>query len=91
MESSSVNIKQISNKMKRKRDGRTEKRKWADNKSHVLIELLEERTCLWDIYSNDYEKRKKKENVCTELVEYFKKTSVNAKSKINTLRAQLRT
>ena len=46
MESSSVNIKQISNKMKRKRDGRTEKRKWADNKPHVLIELLEERTCL---------------------------------------------
>ena len=71
MESSSVNIKQISNKMKRKRDGRTEKRKWADNKSHVLIELLEERTCLWDIYSNDYTKRDHEEKAYMELAEYI--------------------
>ena len=32
---------------------------------------LEEHTCLWDIYSNDYTKRKVKENAFTELAEHF--------------------
>ena len=30
------------------------KKKWTDDEAHFLIELLEERICLWDICSNNY-------------------------------------
>ena len=44
-----------------------------------MIELLEERTCLWDIYSNDYTKREQKEKAYMELAEHFETLSANVK------------
>ena len=71
------------------KDVTTEKSKWTDDEAQVLIELLEEPTCLWDIYSNDYTKREQKKKAYTELAEDFETTSANVKSKISSLRAQL--
>ena len=33
------------------------KKKWADDKVQDLMELLEEKPCLWDFFSNEYIKR----------------------------------
>ena len=46
MESLCEDVKQTNNETKRKRDGRTENKKWKDDDAQVLIELFEEPTCL---------------------------------------------
>ena len=57
----------------------------------ILIELLEETICLWDIFLNDYTEGEQKEKAYTytELSEHSETTSADVKSKINALKAQL--
>ena len=33
------------------------KKKWVDDKVQDVMELLEEKPCLWDFFSNEYIKR----------------------------------
>ena len=54
-----------------------------------MIELLEEKPCLWDIFSSKYTKREVKERAYTELAEHVDSSSAIVKAKINALRAQL--
>ena len=54
-----------------------------------MIELLEEKPCLRDTFSNKYTKREVKERAYAELPEHFDSSSAIAKGKINALRAQL--
>ena len=54
-----------------------------------MIELLEEKPCLWDIFSKEYTKREVRERAYAELAENFDSSSAILKAKINTLRAQL--
>ena len=61
----------------------------TDDEVQDLIELLEVKPCLWDIFSNEYTKREVKERAYTVLVKHFYSSSAIVKAKINALRAQL--
>ena len=65
------------------------KKKWTDDKVRDLIELLEEKSRLWDIFSNEYTKREVKERAYAELAEHVDSSSAIVKAKINALRAKL--
>ena len=65
------------------------KKKWKDDEVQDLIQLLEEKPCLQDIFSNEYTKREVKERAYAELVEHFDSSSGIVKAKINALREQL--
>ena len=45
------------------------KKKWTNDEFQDLFELLEEKPCLWDIFSNEYTKREVKERAYEESVE----------------------
>ena len=45
------------------------KKKWTNDEVQDLFELLEEKLCLWDIFSNEYTKREVKERAYEESVE----------------------
>ena len=65
------------------------KNEWTDDEVQNLIKLLEEKPCLWDIFSNEYTKREVKERAYAKLAEHFDSSPVILKAKINALRAQL--
>ena len=65
------------------------KKKWTNDEVQDLIQLLEEKPCLQDIFSNEYTKREVKERAYAELVEHFDSSSGIVKAKINALREQL--
>ena len=86
----SEEVRQTNEVSKHKREDKNAyKQKWRDEDVLELIELFEERTCLWDIHSNEYAERTKKEKAYLEIAEHFQTTSANVKRKLNTLRAQL--
>ena len=68
---------------------RGEKVEWTDDEVQDLIELLEEKPCLWDIFSNEYTKKDVKERVYVESAEHIDSSSAIVKAKIIGLRAQL--
>ena len=45
------------------------KMKWTNDEVQDLFELLKEKPCLWDIFSNEYTKREVKERAYEESVE----------------------
>ena len=45
------------------------KKKWTNDEVQDLFEPLEEKPCLWDIFSNEYTKREVKERAYEESVE----------------------
>ena len=47
------------------------KKKWRDDEVQDLIDLLEEKPCLCDILSNEYNKREVKERAHAELAKHF--------------------
>ena len=64
------------------------KKKWTNDEVQDLFELLEEKPCLWDIFSNEYTKREVKERAYEESVEQFDSSLAVIKAKIKPLRAQ---
>ena len=66
-------------------------KKWKEENVINLIELLEERSCLWDIYDKEYTKRDKREVAYKEIAENLgnRWEISEIKTKINNLRAQL--
>ena len=65
------------------------KKKWTDDKVQDLIELFEEKSCLWDIFSREYTKTEVKEKVYAELAEHFDSSSAIAEAKIKASKVQL--
>ena len=65
------------------------KKTWADDEVQDLMELLEEKPCLWDFFSNEYIKRQVKERAYADLVKHFDSSSAIIKATINVLRAQV--
>ena len=65
-------------------------KKWTDDEIQELNELLEEKPCLWDMFSNEYTKREVKERAYAELAEYFDSSSAIVKAKINFSRKQIK-
>ena len=47
------------------------KKKWTDDEVQGLTELLQKKTCLWDIFLNEYTKREVEERACKEWAEHF--------------------
>ena len=64
-------------------------RKWTEFEIDTLIEILEERVCLWDVSCKAYHMRDKREKAYTEIKEALDISVVDIKTKITSLRAQL--
>ena len=64
-------------------------KKWTNDEIEMLIGLLEERPCLWDVHNREYHIRDKREQTLSEIGDLIGVSSTNIKAKITTLRAQL--
>ena len=75
---------------KGKKDSKAKAAKeWNDDELTLLIDMLESKPCLWDIYHPDYLKRDMKEIGYSEIATALNMTNSSGKMKINSLRAQL--
>ena len=61
---------------------------WTEEETIELIEQLESRPCLWDVYHATYSKRDVKELAYAELSDQFELPIAEIKSKVNSLRTQ---
>ena len=64
-------------------------RKWSEDEVDELIDMLEERVCLWDVFSKEYHNRNKREKAFEEMEEQLQISTGEIKTKIAGLRAQL--
>ena len=64
-------------------------RTWTEPEIDQLIDLLEERNCLWDVNKKDYHVRNKRERVFEEMSDILDIDVAEIKVKITSLRAQL--
>ena len=55
----------------------------------MLIDLVEERPCLWSIFHTEYTKRDKREKAYDEIKDIIELDVKEIKSKTHNLRAQL--
>ena len=62
---------------------------WTDEEISLLIDMLEEKPCLWDVFDNGYTKRDVKEIAYTEIASSLDTNIESLKAKINGFRAQL--
>ena len=63
-------------------------RKWSEDELDELIDMLEERVCLWDVFAKEYQNRNKREKAFEEM-EQLQISTGEIKTKIAGLRAQL--
>ena len=64
------------------------RQRWKEDEVSMLIELLEERLSLWDVFSKDYSKSDVKDTAYKEIADVFECNITSIKGKINGLRAQ---
>ena len=64
-------------------------KEWNDDDLTLLIDMLESKPCLWDIYHPGYLKRDMKEIGHSEIATALNTTNTSVKTKKNGLRAQL--
>ena len=62
---------------------------WTDEEISLLIDMLEEKPCLWDVFDKEYAKWDVKELAYTEIASFLDTNIESIKAKINGLRAQL--
>ena len=62
---------------------------WTNEEVSLLIDMLEEKPCLWDVFDKEYTKRDVKEIAYTEIASSLDANIETIKAKINRLRAQL--
>ena len=62
---------------------------WTDEEISLLIDMLEEKPCLWDVFDKEYTKLDIKEIAYTEKASSLDTNIESIKAKINGLRAQL--
>ena len=75
---------------KGKKDSKVKAAKeWNDDELTLLIDMLEFKPCLWDIYHLDYLKRVMKEIGYSEIATASNTTNTSVKTRINGLREQL--
>ena len=63
---------------------------WTDVEISLLIDMLEEKSLLWDVFDKEYTKRDVKEIAYTEIASSLDTNIESIKAKINGLRAQHR-
>ena len=83
-------------KVEKEKEGNTAKKTkskggkdWTDEEISLLIDMLEEKLCLWDVFDQEYTKRDVKEIAYTEIASSLNTNIESIKAKINGLRAQL--
>ena len=64
-------------------------RRWMEPKIGQLIDLLEEKDCLWDVNKKDYHVRNKRERAFEEMRNNLDIDVAEIKTKITSLHAQL--
>ena len=64
-------------------------RRWMEPKIGQLIDLLEEKDCLWDVSKKDYHVRNKRERAFEEMRNNLDIDVAEIKAKITSLHAQL--
>ena len=64
-------------------------RRWMEPKIGQLIDLLEEKDCLWDVNKKDYHVRNKRERAFEEMRNNLDIDVAEIKAKITSLHAQL--
>ena len=64
-------------------------RKWSEEELDELIDLLEERVCLWDVFNKEYHNRDRRDRALKEIEEKLGISAGEIKTKIAGLRAQL--
>ena len=75
---------------KGKKDSKAKAAKeWNDDELTLLIDMIESKPCLWNIYHPDYLKGDMKEIGYSEIATTLNTTNASVKTKINGLRAQL--
>ena len=62
---------------------------WTDEEISLLIDMVEEKPCLWDAFDKEYMKRDVKEIGYTQIASSLDTSIESIKAKINGLRAQL--
>ena len=70
-------------------NGRTKGRKWSEQETKLLIDLLEEHTCLWDVYSKKYHLRNARGRACKKMKGELNIELADIKTKIMNLHSQL--
>ena len=80
-----------STKKETKRDDKSKGAKeWTEEETTSLIELIENKACLWNlIYNKGYKKRDLKEIAYSEIATALDTTIASIKTKINSLRTNL--
>ena len=66
-----------------------ETKKWINGDVSLLIELLEERACLWNVYDKSYHLKDVRERALNEMSDSLDASPADIKTKILTLRSQL--
>ena len=75
---------------KRKSDSETvAAKKWKNDDTCKLIDLLEERVCLWDVFDRNYHNREKREKAYKEIETELEVPVAEIRKKILQLRSQL--
>lgn len=68
---------------------RKEMKKWSNDDVSLLIELLEERACLWNVCDKSYHLKDVRERALNEMSDSLDASPAEIKTKILTLRSQL--
>lgn len=77
-------------KNKDKKGGRAvPSKRWTNNDTSILIDMLEERSCLWDVNAKDYKSKDKRAKALEEIEDVIGIPPNEIKTKIVSLRAQL--
>ena len=84
----STSKKQVKSAPTRRKPSREVKR-WENSEVSKLIEMLEERTRLWDVFHPNYHMREKREKALKEIEDELGASPSDVKAKIMSLRAQL--
>jgi len=71
-----------------KADSKKSAKDWTDEETTMLIEFLESKPCLWDVYQPEYSKRDIKEIAYSEMAGNFDTDIASIKQKLNNLRTR---
>ena len=83
--SEEANIDQTSTKKTPKQKAR----RWSDDETDRLIDLLEENKCLWDVFCTEYHLKDKRERAYSSIEEELDISVSDIRNKIVGLRSQL--